>query len=987
MTSYLPFSGSSSSAPPPPTTLDDPHLQVTVTPTSSAYYAGETFSVTITFTNTRLPLAEAKQVRSTPPSASVAGDIQTAQSDSRSIQVSGRGLKENADLPQRKGKIGRNLPAIPLMRGQVTESSSSHMTTPGIGEMAGPTAADLYSPGANMSYRATGAGWNGQPGHAGPSSPQREAMMSFRSPDGWGSGENGGSNGKELGHTRRARSLALGKGTMSPQELVWALGGQPTPPPLPTRRPHSAVIPPHHPHSRKISVNNFPLSPPTGTVDLASPPLRPGSRPSSEAGPSRPQLTRNSSTNSSLTTTTENEAFGSDEALPRSKTRPTISPLSHSRTPSYHNAYGASTLGLGSPPALPPPTHPYIRERLPNDRGTTTVLWAYTRLIAQFHPSNAYIPPDPLLPLRSLLLHQPVGSGSLDPSPANGTGVAPSSRWQLSFGTGTIGNSTQPSLTGSLFGLAKDLVMGGSGGSLEEERKRVWNMKDLPVLETTRSLLGVDVKLKEGESRKFTYTLQLPSTLPPSHRGKAFRFSYDLVVSLNVALPGGGQRQKSKDIHVPIRVWANVSLGHPLRTYDVLQPIIQIKEEASVQQVEPDAEEAVPPHGDEPMRRRSSATTERRALGDTEQSLKAYAKHLLETLEPVDDTDGIALGLKAQSTDLFPRSPRPRVVSATSPVFDNPRHAKDDNGYTNGHSGQSQTTVGKGFVPRPRQGTFVDGDDELAEEGGQGRCGQAVEILSRHSSKASYDIAKDGEIVAVLTLIKTTYRLGESVLGVVTLNEPDADRRVLKFSAFLESHEIIPQPLLPPPGDTQPPLTRLHAEHRSSYVVSSSRLAFSLDIPSDATPDFRLTAGEGDEGGLNWKVRLQFVVAVPPSAHCRRNGHSRRSESGTREKPDANGMGRPQSTNLLPLPRAPNDTDHTFYAASTTLSPMLPVSAADSDHRSYKDDTSHPKGRLTPEGGGRKWQEMKTEVVECEVPVKVLAGNTAFVVRPSVWTV
>lgn len=77
-----------------------------------------------------------------------------------------------------------------------------------------------------------------------------------------------------------------------------------------------------------------------------------------------------------------------------------------------------------------------------------------------------------------------------------------SSRWQLSFGTGTIGHATQPSLTGSLFGLAKDLVSGGSSGSLEEERKRVWNMKDLPVLETTRSLLGVDLKLKEGEMKQ-----------------------------------------------------------------------------------------------------------------------------------------------------------------------------------------------------------------------------------------------------------------------------------------------------------------------------------------------------------------------------------------------------------------------------------------------------------------------------------------------------
>ncbi len=43
--------------------------------------------------------------------------------------------------------------------------------------------------------------------------------------------------------------------------------------------------------------------------------------------------------------------------------------------------------------------------------------------------------------------------------------------------------------------------------------------------------------------------------------------------------------------------------------------------------------------------------------------------------------------------------------------------------------------LGKGF--RPRQGSFVDGDDELVEEGGEeGGCGEAVEILSRHSAKS-----------------------------------------------------------------------------------------------------------------------------------------------------------------------------------------------------------------------------------------------------------
>jgi len=79
----------------------------------------------------------------------------------------------------------------------------------------------------------------------------------------------------------------------------------------------------------------------------------------------------------------------------------------------------------------------------------------------------------------------------------------------MSFGTGSIGQAKQPSLTGSLFGLAKSVVYGGVGGSLEEERKRVWNMKDLPVLETSRSLLGVDIKLKEGESKDCRLHMQV----------------------------------------------------------------------------------------------------------------------------------------------------------------------------------------------------------------------------------------------------------------------------------------------------------------------------------------------------------------------------------------------------------------------------------------------------------------------------------------------
>ena len=293
------------------------------------------------------------------------------------------------------------------------------------------------------------------------------------------------------------------------------------PPPLPTRHPPDTSIPSHHPHSRKISIATTIASPPASSPrPLLSPELisipEASAAAVSDAGPSRPSshTTASSSSASSasrsvLDRNDDGDSRTSSE-ITASRPRPPISPspsspLSQSRIPSYLNAFGASYLGQsGSSSTLPPPSHPDIRLQEP--RGITTILWAYTHLVAHFHPSNSYIPPDPLLPLRAMLLHQPVGSGSLMPSSSMSSVESVmktnSSRWQLSFGTGTIGSSIKPSLTGSLLGLAKDLVYGGSGGSLEEERKRVWNMKDLPVLETSRSLIGVDLRLKEGESRE-----------------------------------------------------------------------------------------------------------------------------------------------------------------------------------------------------------------------------------------------------------------------------------------------------------------------------------------------------------------------------------------------------------------------------------------------------------------------------------------------------
>ena len=348
---------------------------------------------------------------------------------------------------------------------------------------------------------------------------------------------------------------------------------------------------------------------------------------------------------------------------------------------------------------------------------------------------------------------------------------------------------------------------------------------------------------------------------------------------------------------------------------------------------------------------------------DTESSLQSYAQHLSDNIDQAAKLQEVSprRAILSPSKNL-----RTRVLSPSSPDLALPV-------VTSPSASPATLSVplvddGRSGPFRHRSNSFIEGDDELVEEGiKEGACGEAVEILSRHSAKSSYDIAKDGDPVAVLTLTKTVFRLGESVLGVVTFNEYQTDRHVLKLSAFLESNEIIPETLFPHGQTRQPRLDRLHAEYRTGYAAFTSRLAFSLDIPSDVTPGFSLAAGpEGEKGGLEWRIRLAMLVTVPRRRH--RQSLDRDAGSG-----DAVAS----ATYLLAVPSARGDRDNTVYTASTSLAPVMP---------------SHRKAREQESGGERiseleEWREMETETIECQVPIRVLAGNTAFLVRPTIQVV
>lgn len=287
--------------------------------------------------------------------------------------------------------------------------------------------------------------------------------------------------------------------------------------------------------------------------------------------------------------------------------------------------------------------------------------------------------------------------------------------------------------------------------------------------------------------------------------------------------------------------------------------------------------------------------------------------------------------------------------------------------------------------------------------------------------------------VAVLTFSKSAFRLGETVSGIVELNERMGHARVLQVGstcasietktshciqlcAILEAHETLPISVAPPSSARS--LKRTYAEHYSLFTVNTLRTTFALDIPSDASPAFQINIDDVEScpqirfastpvslGGLEWKVRLCLLVAIasetsdPGTEGVRFRSLERdglRGEWGSSWR---------ASKSLAPLekPRLGNEkvklrswAQLLYDSVWNTVSTIgmedgrnqhhdgneSDVESRMGDERSYdgiKPDLAGGVGVGVNFAGGEKgWREVKLETVECEVPIKVWPGNTAF---------
>lgn len=124
------------------------------------------------------------------------------------------------------------------------------------------------------------------------------------------------------------------------------------------------------------------------------------------------------------------------------------------------------------------------------DTADVTITFATIRITGHVIPSSTYIPPEPFLPLRKVLLHQPIGSGDATTNTASNG---------IDFSAGVDGT-----LATSLSGLAKGFLGAKDEGTWEERKRTVWAGKSLPVWIAGREVVGVELKVgKDGLSCEY----------------------------------------------------------------------------------------------------------------------------------------------------------------------------------------------------------------------------------------------------------------------------------------------------------------------------------------------------------------------------------------------------------------------------------------------------------------------------------------------------
>ncbi|KAK4198501.1 Rgp1-domain-containing protein [Triangularia verruculosa] len=345
-------------------------------------------------------------------------------------------------------------------------------------------------------------------------------------------------------------------------------------------------------------------------------------------------------------------------------------------------------------------------------------------------------------------------------------------------------------------------LLGGGELSTIKEMRGLAGSKAVPLLSTPQSILFVDLQLGPGESMAYEYTFKLPKGLPPTHRGKAMKISYSLVVGTQ--RPGGAKEQQVKSVDVPFRVLGSVNSYGEILGHDLMSPYIILRDQAVVKPASKESSSQLITKPKPPP------TT---GPASTMASFLSYVDELMARPQE-NPTAGLL------SPTAMPTSRRPSTYSMSDAGF--------------------------GGLPPPTAREAIDLAilrSNLTTSPGQ-------------QSTNRFEIARNGRRVGVVMLARPAYRLGEIVT--LAIDFSNAEIPCYAVHAALETSEKILDPGLALRSEASVyRVTKKVWVSHSEATMFARRIVFQPTIPVNATPEF-VTTGLG----LEWKIRLEFVVPV-----------------------------------------------------------------------------------------------------------------------------
>lgn len=176
------------------------------------------------------------------------------------------------------------------------------------------------------------------------------------------------------------------------------------------------------------------------------------------------------------------------------------------------------------------------------------LLMGYAQISASFTVDSSLINQSAFDEVKRQGVVGGAGNGGITPN-----GRPASSSGKNKKGGGFWGALNWNSIEESISGLLSNNELDGL-----RDMRGVSSSKSIPLLSTPQSLLFVDLRLAPGEEQSFSFAFTLPSGLPASHKGKAIKISYNLVIGTQRP-SGSNEPQKVNRISIPFRVFSGVN--------------------------------------------------------------------------------------------------------------------------------------------------------------------------------------------------------------------------------------------------------------------------------------------------------------------------------------------------------------------------------------------------------------------------------------------